>query len=374
MSWKKSIFKLTGWTLKKDREFLGGDSEIIKLFSMREYLQIFLYNIEIYVIYYSWYILNIPYVKMYIARRQYAWVNNKYYSTHQRLNEKYLNKNNKDWFEQWLVGMTDGDGTFHIAYQNGKWNLVYKIALSRYNLRALYYIKKQLGVGSINKDNTKGQFIIRDRTKLPKSIFPIFDKYPLLTSKQFDYLKLKKAYGILENISLSKAEKDKLLLSLKKEILPTNYISNGWNKIKLPFKSVYDIKSVITKPWLIGFIEAEGSFYLVSIDKTRIVHGFGLSQKLDSIVLHGIKHILHIPTNVKFKSKHNYYLLDTTNSRAIENIIEYFHGTMKGMKSVEFRIWSRSYTKYKGNFNKLSNIRNIIRTLKTKLMEIKDFQ
>ncbi|MCO8751360.1 hypothetical protein KLO70_18325 [Clostridioides difficile] len=85
-------------------------------------------------------------------------------------------------------------------------------------------------------------------------------------------------------------------------------------------------------------MEAEGSFYLVSKDKTRIVHGFGISQKLDKIVLEGIRHILHISTLVKFKSKHNYYILDTTNSRAIENIIEYFQNTMKGMKSVEYKI------------------------------------
>jgi hypothetical protein len=94
----------------------------------------------------------------------------------------------------------------------------------------------------------------------------------------------------------------------------------------------------MTKPWVVGFIEAEGSFYLVSKDKTRIVHGFGISQKLDSVVLEGIRHILHIPTAVRFKLNHSYYILDTTNSRAIENIIQYFHKTMKGMKSVEYRI------------------------------------
>jgi len=120
----------------------------------------------------------------------------------------------------------------------------------------------------------------------------------------------------------------------------------------------------MTKPWLVGFIEAEGSFYLVSKTSTRIVHGFGLTQKLDSIVLQGIKLTLHISTAVKFKAKHNFYLLDTTNSRAIENIIEYFHNTMKGMKSVEYRIWARSYAKHKGNAAKLSEIQN--NTIKTK--------
>jgi len=92
----------------------------------------------------------------------------------------------------------------------------------------------------------------------------------------------------------------------------------------------------------VGFIEAEGSFYLVNKEKTRIVHGFGLTQKLDSIVLEAIKYILHIPTSVKLKSNHNHYILDTTNSRAIENIISYFHNTMKGMKSLSFKLWANA--------------------------------
>lgn len=379
MRWKKSI--LTGWTLKMGREFFRGDSKKTKLFSMRGLLRLF-YIIKIKVIDYSCFILNIAYVKMSIAWRRYAWVVNKYYSTHQRLNKEYLKNNNPprapragggNWFEQWLVGMTDGDGTFHIAYHNGKWNLVYKIALSRYNLRALYYIKKQLCVGSVSKDGTKGQFVIRDIKNLAKFIFPIFDKYPLLTSKRFDYLKLKKAYDILEDKNLSKEEKDKYLFEIKNESLPVNYMSDGWDKIKLPFETTLEVKQVMTKPWVVGFIEAEGSFYLVSKDKTRIVHGFGLTQKLDSIVLEGIRSILHIPTVVRFKSNHNHYILDTTHSKAIENIIKYFDNTMKSMKSVEYRIWARSYTKHKGDFDKLFVIRNIIRKLKTKLMEISDF-
>ena len=78
--------------------------------------------------------------------------------------------------------------------------LVYKIALSRYNLRLLYYIKKELGVGSVNKDNLKGQFVIRDRKKLANVIFPIFDKYPLLISKLFDYIKSKKPFYLSKDL------------------------------------------------------------------------------------------------------------------------------------------------------------------------------
>lgn len=283
------------------------------------------------------------------------------------------NKNSRIWFEQWLVGITDGDGTFFISHQNNKWSLVYKIALSRYNLRALFYIKKQLGFGSVTKDNKKGQFFIRDRKTIEKIILPIFDKYSLLTSKQFNYLKFKQALFILNDISLTKNEKDEKLFLLKSKLIPENYISPAWNNVNLPLQSINNIKNIITKPWLVGFIEAEGSFYLVSKDNIRIVHGFGLTQKLDSIVLQSIKHILHIPTSVKYKSKHNYYILDTTNSRAIENVIDYFSNTMKGMKSVEYRIWARSYNKYKKNYEKLYKIRNILRKLKTKLSELSYF-
>jgi hypothetical protein len=88
----------------------------------------------------------------------------------------------------------------------------------------------------------------------------------------------------------------------------------------------------------VGFIEAEGSFYLVSKTPTRIVHGFGLTQKRDKIVLESIGIILHIKNAVRYKELHNHYILDTTNSRAIENIIDFFKNTMKGVKSLEYRI------------------------------------
>jgi hypothetical protein len=123
--------------------------------------------------------------------------------------------------------MTDGDGCFTIAHQNGKWSLVFKIALSRYNLRALYFIKTQLGVGTVTKDNSKGQILIRDRKTLEKVIFPIFDKYPLLTSKYFNYEKLKQAFFILEDKSLTRDQKNQKLFELKNKSIPENYISPG---------------------------------------------------------------------------------------------------------------------------------------------------
>ena len=51
---------------------------------------------------------------------------------------------NQDLFYQWLVGFTDGDGSFSIIRQNSTWNLTYILGQSTYNLRILHYIKKRL--------------------------------------------------------------------------------------------------------------------------------------------------------------------------------------------------------------------------------------
>lgn len=120
---------------------------------------------------------------------------------------------------------------------------------------------------------------------------------------------------------------------------------------------------VMTKSWLAGFTESDGSFYLVNKSSTRLVHAYEITQKLDEIVLIAIKYLLHIKAKVQFK-KAGYYSISTTNSRSIENIIYYFQKTFKGMKSVEFRIWARSYIKHKGDYEALTKIRDRLRLMK----------
>jgi Cytochrome C and Quinol oxidase polypeptide I/LAGLIDADG endonuclease len=367
----------TGWTVKGIRQLFYGDIKKSKFFSMREPLLVIIdfFNI-LHVVHYSCLvkfniILNNTYVKMCMSWRQYACVVNKrLFTTHQRLNEEHLNNKSSDpiLFESWLVGFTDGDGNFHISKQvdglSTKWTLSFKLTQSLYNLRILNYIKKELGVGSITKDGTNVQYFIRDKKKLETVLIPIFDKYPLLTTKYFDYIKFKKALSILNNTTMTKEEKNIKLLAIKNSRPNNNYMSLAWKNANLPLTNVDSINKVMTKSWLVGFIEAEGSFYLTNKSSDRIVHAFGITQKLDKVVLEAIRIMLHIKNPIKYKELHNYYILDTANSRAIENIIVFFKNTMKGIKSLEYRIWARSYTKNKGNYYKLSNIRDMIRKLR----------
>lgn len=309
-----------------------------------------------------------------------------------------------EFFKQWLVGMTDENGTFAISssVSSVKYNLIFKVSQNKYNLKVLYYIKKNLNYGTVKveKNTNNAFFIIRDVKTLKKVILPIFNKYPLLTSKAFSYEKFKQAVLIIDNSKLTKEQKILELAKLKNQEIPLiNYISGGW-KGKVTSKEDLNsslVTSIMSKAWLIGFVEAAGSFYLVNKSKSivsslekgeialalkeektstskalacpfstqsHIVHGFGISKKLDPICLEAIRILLHIKTKVVFKIKDNCYMLDTTNSRAIENIIKYFDSSMKGMKSVEYRIWARTYLKHKGNYARLQIIRQNMRVMR----------
>ena len=207
----------TGWTLK-GKELLWGNSRVIKPYSMRRTLNIFIdrvmyYSLLLYITVRRYLIFLVLFIKLDL--RQYAWDKTLImFNSHQRLNvghpnyihdhSRWINKSkyyeNKENFHQWLVGFTDGDGSFTIyRSKDGKWTLFFKLTQSTYNLRLLYFVKTQLGVGSVNTnaDNTKADFRVRDRKTIGSIILPIFDKYPLLTSKHYSYCKFKEAYHIL---------------------------------------------------------------------------------------------------------------------------------------------------------------------------------
>jgi hypothetical protein len=271
-----------------------------------------------------------------------------------------------DNFCHWLVGITDGDGCFSFSVNKSSkyspiWNCTFKIGQSKYNLRLLYYIKKNLEIGKINLKSGKSmaEYRIRDRKILLNYIVPIFDKYPLYSTKQFYYLRWKKALEILENESLTIIEKNEKLNLLKQQIPECNYISAAW-KIDKPSDS-----------WIYGFTEAEGSFFITLKGKTskginRIVHSFGITQKLDIIILQFLRSKFHISAKVITNEK-LIHKLETTNFRSLQTIKLFFLNKLKGMKSVEYRIWSRSF-KYKNNFENLLKVQLQIRKLKQKLL------
>ena len=135
---------------------------------------------------------NYSAVRKSITRGQSAWVRGvNYFSNSSEttreefLRRRIINQKSNINFENWLVGVVDGDGTFHFSTdKNGKWVFHFKIAQSSYNLRLLYYIKFMIGVGQVSVPaDGNAEYRVRDVKNIINYIIPIFDKYPLLTSK-----------------------------------------------------------------------------------------------------------------------------------------------------------------------------------------------
>lgn len=117
----------------------------------------------------------------------------------------------------------------------------------------LNYIKSNLGVGNINleKKSNMANYKITKLEHIGKYIIPLFDKYPLLTSKQYNYERFKKAYNILINNKLTNLEKNSKLNELKLLKANLSYISPVFNISLNDLKNIENIKkisNVLTKP------------------------------------------------------------------------------------------------------------------------------
>lgn len=261
-------------------------------------------------------------------------------------------KTNKALFNEWLVGFVDGHGTFSITQNkhNNSWQFTFKISLHAKDKLLLYLIKDKLGCGSVCfAGQNNWQYKVRNRNHLLRVIVPIFLQYPLFTRKTYHF-----------NLFYQALRHDFSCAFLKSiwndEILLSNALHDQIQQIKQRKPS---------KAWLVGFIEAEGSFYVAqrhtpstNFPIGKYCHGFRLSQKCDWYVVLFIQDLLGLTAS-----------LNTTNRRSIHNIVQYFDNTLLGSKHLEFVLWSKAFLnenkrtdmlEMKKLQNKLRSLRNLI--------------
>lgn len=309
-------------------------------------------------------------VKMSLTRGQSAWDTKKIPSETQRsaFSSKRLLSADSTNFNYWLVGVTDGDGTFYFGTtKENVWNFSFQISQSSSNVRLLYFIKSMLKVGNVSIDEKNGRALFRLRKKdhIISQVLPIFDTHPLLTkNKHFKYSLFRQALLISIDSLLSAQEKNQQILNLKFQYsnVPEDYLSPAWSNVNLNLlKFKIEVTQIIHKSWLIGFTEAEGSFYIVKKSKDRFVHAFEITQKSEDVLMKGIALVL----GLKVTKKQTYSTIVTTNQERIQFISDFFFKTMKGMKSLEYRIWARSFTKRKRGFDYLFGIQKKMRSIRS---------
>ena len=201
------------------------------------------------------------------------------------------------WF---LTGFTDGDGSFAVSITKKKsgtgWKIIpqFTIGLDQKDLDLLVQIKAFFKVGNICSSKRGIVYYTVGSVKdLIKYILPHFDKYPLVTLKQKDYLLFKEITllmgkgehnslpGLLKIFSL-KANLNKGLPEIVRAEFP-HITSSALPEFKIPFD--------FNPHWLSGFITAEGSFFIsiYANEKRRAGYAvslvFSLSQHIKDIEL-----------------------------------------------------------------------------------------
>ena len=94
----------------------------------------------------------------------------------------------------WVTGFIDGEGTFSVGIQKNKTialgvqvQLQFSITQHIRDLSLMQQFPAFFGAGAVSSDGpTKVQYRMRGFKDLERYLFPLLDKYPLMTQKRLD--------------------------------------------------------------------------------------------------------------------------------------------------------------------------------------------
>lgn len=231
------------------------------------------------------------------------------------LHKKKINRQ----FLHWLIGFTEGDGSFVVS----KKKVYFDITQSISDIQVLYYIKKELGFGKV---------LIRKQEDRNVGVFYV-------TSKE-NFTKLMHIFN--GNLSTNyKKEQFKVWL-------------NTYNKqydMNIPFKDQL-VKPTLYSAWISGFADAEGCFYgrVKSCCTSKLRKAphltFQVSQKEFDIIKTLRDTFLNTETldlkNVRYDKSWNGWTFHCSSFTKLKVIRNYFSRyQLKTKKSLSFMKWCK---------------------------------
>ena len=130
--------------------------------------------------------------------------------------------------KSYIVGFVDGEGCFSVSFnlrkklKNGvEIRPSFSVSQNERSKNIIFRLKEIFGCGSVRfsaKDNTY-KYEVRSIKDLTKSIIPFFEKYPLQTSKQNDFILFK---NICKTIKEGKHLSQKDLVSIINQAFQMN--------------------------------------------------------------------------------------------------------------------------------------------------------
>ena len=155
-------------------------------------------------------------------------------------------------FLYWFSGFTDAEGNFLITIDREYVRFRFKINLHIDDVEVLNTIKSNLNVGTVTLEKSRNRcsYIIQNYLDIKNVICPIFNRFPLHTSKKLNFNSFFEAVLIKDKKELSKGDISRII-SLK----------NTMNTKRVVFTYNTTKSQIIINPnWFIGFLEGEGTF------------------------------------------------------------------------------------------------------------------
>jgi hypothetical protein len=91
-------------------------------------------------------------------------------------------------FVQWFVGFADAESSFSIEIKQTK-EVYFKFSITLHidDIAVLYTLRNKLGIGVVSIYGSTCSYRVHSFQTIIDKILPIFDKYPLLTTKILNY-------------------------------------------------------------------------------------------------------------------------------------------------------------------------------------------
>nr|ALA63888.1 putative LAGLIDADG homing endonuclease [Pseudopleurococcus sp. A SAG 2039] len=162
---------------------------------------------------------------------------------------------------EWIVGFVDGDGHFGISQTLNTDRFSFIVSQDQRSVHVLYELKTFFQCGSVHKaGKNMCEYKVSAKKQLIEIIIPFFEQHALKTEKRKTF-----------------------------EYMAQNCLNSMESKRQLNINTVDD---KLTLDWLIGFIDAEGSFVCSLVNNQFIAQMIiGLDPK-DSRILDKIKDFL----------------------------------------------------------------------------------
>ena len=186
-------------------------------------------------------------------------------------------------FVEWFRGFSDAEAFFTIKQNaSSSFSYIFGIGLHIDDLGVLNHIKDTLGIGKVRVDKNLSiaHFKVTSSSEIAL-IIAIFDKFNLNSTKHLNFLAFQEAFKL--SMDNNNKEGWKIINPL------IHNIKNKANNLRTDFAMPDNHKIVITREWLLGFSEGDGSFsYIISGESLS----YSISQKDNLALLIAIKDYL----------------------------------------------------------------------------------